>query len=109
MPALLHTLTAPPTPMPGVYFVFLCSCRMWGRTSWKCMTDLCWGPLKVISGRPDLYILRCGRCSALYREADVSRLPRRYAYCSLYRQGVFGRRVRSISCPLYFAKEFQKV
>ena len=102
MPALPHTLTAPSTPMPGVDSAFLCRCLVLGRTSWKGYVDLCWGPLKVkvISGRRDLYILRCGRCSALYREADVSRLPRRYAYCSLYMQGVCGRRVRSISCPL---------
>ena len=104
MRALPHTLTAPPTPMPGVDSAFLCRCLIVRRTSWKGYVDLCWGPLKVISGRPDLYILRCGRCRALYREADVSRLPRRY-----YRQGVCGRRVRSIRCPLQFVKEFQKV
>ena len=102
MRALPHTLTAPPTPMPGVDSAFLCRCLIWGRTSWRGYVDLCWGPLKVklMSGRPDLYILRCGHCNALYREADVSRLPRRYAHCSLYRQRVCGRRVRSISCPL---------
>ena len=62
MPALPHTLTAPPTPMPGVDSAFLCRCLIWGRTSWKGYVDLCWGPLKVkvMSGRPDLYILRCG-------------------------------------------------
>ena len=78
------------------YSAFLCPCPTCTRRgeTWT-ETDLCWGPLEVLSGRPDLYILRCGRCSALYREADVSRLPRRY-----YRQGVCGRRVRSISCPL---------
>ena len=97
MRALPHTLTAPPTPLPGVDSPFLCRCLIWGRTSWKGSVNLCWGPLKVkvMSGRPDSYILRCGHCNALYREADVSRLPRRY-----YRQGVCGRRVRSISCPL---------
>ena len=101
MPALPHTLTAPPTPMPGVDSPFLCRCLIWGRTSWKGSVNLCWGPLKVkvMSGRPDLYILRCGHCNALYREADVSRLPRRYAYCSSTVDVLPRRRVRSISCP----------
>ena len=40
MRALPHTLTAPPTPMPGVDSVFLCPCPKWGRTSWKCVIDL---------------------------------------------------------------------
>ena len=101
MPALPHTLTAPPTPLPGVDSPFLCRCLIWGRTSWKGSVNLCWGPLKVnvMSGRPDLYILRCGHCNALYREADVSRLPRRYAYCSEQTDVLPRRRVRSISCP----------
>ena len=101
MRALPHTLTAPPTPMPGVDSAFLCRCLIWGRTSWKGSVNLCWGPLKVkvMSGRPDLYILRCGHCNALYREADVSRLPRRYAYCSSTVDVLPRRRVRSISCP----------
>ena len=101
MPALPHTLTAPPTPLPGVDSPFLCRCLIWGRTSWKGSVNLCWGPLKVkvMSGRPDSYILRCGHCNALYREADVSRLPRRYAYCSSTVDVLPRRRVRSISCP----------
>ena len=101
MRALPHTLAAPPTPIPGVDSAFLCRCLIWGRTSWKGYVDLCWGPLKVkvMSGRPDLYILRCGHCNALYREADVSRLPRRYAYCSSTVDVLPRRRVRSISCP----------
>ena len=101
MAALPHTLTAPSTPMPGVDSAFLCRCLVLGRTSWKGYVDLCWGPLKVkvMSGRPDLYILRCGHCNALYREADVSRLPRRYAYCSSTVDVLPRRRVRSISCP----------
>ena len=47
MPALPHTFTAPPTPMPGVDSPFLCRCLIWGRTSWKGSVNLCWGPLKV--------------------------------------------------------------
>ena len=61
-------------------------------------TDACWGRLELLPPDRRPYILCCRRCSAVYREEDVSQFPRRQG--ARLGQGPCGGRVRSLSCHL---------
>ena len=73
-----------------------------GCSNWLCpcplSIDACWGRLELLPPQRWPYILRCRRCSALYRAEDVSQFPRGQG--ARLGQGPCGGRVRSLSCHL---------
>ena len=90
---------------PGLGFEHWCA----SYSNWRCpspistdggqtWTDACWGRLELLPPDRRPYILRCRRCSALYREEHVSQFPRRQG--ARLGQAPCGGRVRSLSCHL---------